>query len=98
MGANGQQGKHPRLLVLAQLLHIAQGALEEGLVVHAPREFQVGFVLEPAAAEGFIESHLRHDLVLGHETQSSALQKVRTKAALAQLCGQALLAAWLVVQ
>ena len=93
MGADGQQGEHPRLFMLAQLTHIGEGAFEIGLVIHAPGELQLRLVAEPVAPAGMGETHVRHDLVLGHELQRSALQEVGTKAPRLQLGWQALLVA-----
>ncbi|MCY1403812.1 hypothetical protein D9M71_190070 [compost metagenome] len=90
VGAHGQQGEHPRLLRLAQFADVVQRAFEERLVVHAPGEFQVRRVLEPVAAQGLVEAHRRHDLVLGHETQPGTLQEVGAEAVLVQLRRQAL--------
>ena len=98
VGTDGEQGEHPRLLVLPQLLDVLQRAFEVGLVVHAPGEFQVGLVLEPVAAMGLLEAHVRHDLVLGHEAQAGTLQEVGAETHHAQLVRQALLVAGLAGQ
>ncbi|MND66397.1 hypothetical protein D3C80_577900 [compost metagenome] len=98
VGADREQGEHPGLLLLAQLLDVGQRTFEEGLVVHAPGEFQVGLVAEPVAPQGLVEAHLRHDLVLGHEAQPGTLQEVGAEAVLVQLRRQAGLGAGRVVQ
>ncbi|MNC25048.1 hypothetical protein D3C75_731240 [compost metagenome] len=89
MGANRQQGEHPGLLLAAQLLDVIQRTFEEGLVVLAPREIQVGRLLEPLHAPGGVEADVRHDPVLGHEPEARALQVVRGEPAAAQLGWQA---------